>query len=130
MSRWTPAATPGSTRCDIIEYMFGSWDLSPEFPTLFRVDREVRVNTARVFPTSGIRKDELPLWVKACGLLLEPVMFARQVAWIRRADGGWLAVVEMPAKSANGRSRVAMQLWLPPEALTVELGTTSEPTDE
>ena len=41
-----------------------------EFPTLFRVDREVRVDVARVFPAGGIRKDELPLWVKACGLLL------------------------------------------------------------
>jgi hypothetical protein len=57
-------------------------------------------------------------------------MLARHVAWIRRADGGWLAVVEMAASSANGRSRVAMQLWLPPAALSVELGTTSEPTDE
>lgn len=110
--------------------MFDFWDPSSEFPTLFRVDREVRVNTARIFPTTGIRKDELPLWVQACGLLLEPVMLARQVAWIRRADGGWLAVVEMPASSANGRSRVAMELWLPPEALAVELGTTSEPSDE
>jgi len=42
-------------------------------------------------------------------------MRARQVAWIRRAsDGGWLAVVLMPAGSANGQSSVTMQLWLEP----------------
>jgi hypothetical protein len=38
-------------------------------------------------------------------------------------DGGWLAAVEMPAGSANGRSQLAMQLWLPPEALTANLRT-------
>lgn len=110
--------------------MFEFWEDSSEFPTLFRVDREVRVNAARVFPATGIRKDKLPMWVKACGLLLEPAMLARQVAWIRRSDGGWLAVVEMAANSANGRSRVVMQLWLPPEALTADFSTTSQATDE
>jgi hypothetical protein len=80
----------------------------------------VRVDVARVFPASGIRKDELHLWVKAGGLLLEPAVSARQIAWIRRSDRGWLAAVEMPAGSANGRSQLAMQLWLPPEALTSE----------
>ena len=57
-------------------------------------------------------------------------MLARQIAWIRRSDGGWLAVVEMPARSANGRSRLAMQLWLPPEAVTTDFNTTSQLTDE
>lgn len=83
----------------------------------------MRVDVARVFPASGIRKDELHLWVKAGGLLLEPAMSARQIAWIRRSDRGWMAAVEMPAGSANGRSQLAMQLWLPPEALTANLRT-------
>jgi hypothetical protein len=49
-------------------------------------------------------------------------MRARQVAWIRRAsDGGWLAVVLMPAGSANCQSRVTMQLWLEPEIITTDL---------
>ena len=85
---------------------------------------------ARIFPATGIRKDELPLWVKACGVLLEPAMPARQVAWIRRSDGGWLAAVEMPACGANRRSRLAMQLWLPPEALTTNLSTNNQAADE
>jgi hypothetical protein len=109
--------------------MFESWDDSREFPTLFPLDREVRVNVGRIFPAAGIRKDELPLWVKAFGLLLQPVMPARQIAWIRRSDGGWLAAVEMPANSANGRSRLVMQLWLPPEALTADFGTKDYVTD-
>jgi len=36
------------------------------------------------------------------GLLLEPVMPARQiVARLRRSDGGWVAAVEMTAASAT-----------------------------
>jgi hypothetical protein len=51
-------------------------------------------------------------------------MRARQIAWIRRAsDGGWLAVVLMPAGSANGKSRVTMQLWLEPDVISTDLTT-------
>ena len=32
-----------------------------------------------------------------------------------------LAVVLMPAGSANGQSRVTMQLWLEPEMITTDL---------
>jgi hypothetical protein len=106
--------------------MFDSWETSATFPTLYRLDREVRVDITRIFPASGIRKDDLPLWVKAGGLLLEPAMSARQIAWIRRSDGGWIAAVEMPAGSANGRSRLAMQLWLPADALTAEAAIQTE----
>ncbi len=48
-------------------------------------------------------------------------MPAQQVAWVRRSDGGWVAVVAMPARSGNGRSSLTMQLWLPPAALTTDL---------
>lgn len=97
--------------------MFEQWRQSEEFPTLFRVDREVQVDVGRVFPVARIGKDQLPLWVKASGLALEPTMTARQIAWIRRSDGGWLAAVELPASSANGRSRIAMKLWVPAQAI-------------
>lgn len=59
--------------------------------------------------------------IKAGGLRLEPWMDARQVAWVRRACGGWLAVVLVPAGSANGRSAVTMQLWVPPDVITTDL---------
>jgi len=85
------------------------------------VERDVIVDVARLFPASGVRRDELPLWVKSCGLRLEPSMPARQLAWIRRADGGWLAIVVMPASSANGSSTLTMQLWLSPDGLTTNL---------
>ncbi|ETA92307.1 hypothetical protein O982_23865 [Mycobacterium avium 10-5581] len=100
--------------------MFEQWRQSEEFPTLFRIDREVVVDVGRIFPAAQIRKDQLPLWVKASGLVLEPTMTARQIAWIRRSDGGWLAAVEMPASSANGGSRITMKLWVPAHA--IELG--------
>lgn len=103
--------------------MFEQWRDSDEYPTLFRLHREVRVDMVSLLPASGFRQDELPLWVKSCGLRLEPWMPARQVAWVRRSDGGWLAVVEMPAGSANGHSHVNMQLWLPPQAVTTDLTT-------
>jgi hypothetical protein len=101
----------------IIEPMFDSWESSDEYATLHRLDRQVRVDVARIFPSKARRKDELPMWVKAFGLHLEPTMMARQIAWIRTSNGGWLAAVEMPARSGNGRSRLAMNLWLPAEVV-------------
>lgn len=81
------------------------------------------VDVSRAFPRARYRRqDELPLWLKTSALRLEPAMRARQVAWIRRAsDGGWLAVVLMPAGSANGKSHVTMQLWLEPDMITIDV---------
>lgn len=42
-------------------------------------------------------------------------MRGRQTAWLRRADGGWLAVVTVQAASGNNKSRITMQLRLLPE---------------
>jgi len=98
--------------------VFDSWNDSADYPTLFRLDRHVRVDVARVFPPTAIRKDEIPLWVKSGAVLLEPTMDARQIAWLRKSDGGWVAAVAMPVRSANGRSRLTMQLWLPADALS------------
>jgi hypothetical protein len=66
------------------------------------------------------------MWVKAFGLHLEPAMMARQIAWMRTSNGGWLAAVEMPATSGNGRFRLTMNLWLPgrghtPRPLTLRI---------
>ena len=40
-------------------------------------------------------------WLVAGGVRLDPWMPGRQVAWLRRADGGWLALVLVPAASTN-----------------------------
>ncbi len=82
------------------------------YRTLHHVDREVWINTARAFPPAGTRRDQLPLWQKSGGLALEPWMPARQLAWLLRDDGTWLALVELEARSGNNRSRLSMQLWL------------------
>jgi hypothetical protein len=104
--------------------VFEAWNDAAGYPTLHRLERDVLVDVARVFPgLGGRRQDELPLWVKAFGLRLEPWMPAHQLAWIRRSDGGWLAIVDMPATSANGQSSVVMRLWLHPEMITTDLST-------
>lgn len=96
--------------------MFEEWQADLlGYRTLIPVDRPVMVNTTRALPPSGTRRDQLPMWVKAGGLHLEPWMPGRQTAWLRRADGGWLAVVTLQAASGNNKSRVAMQLWLLPD---------------
>ena len=51
----------------------------------------------------------------------------RQVAWIRRANGDWLAVVLMPAGSANGQSSIMMQLWLEPHLIATTYGDAQTP---
>ncbi|MBE5477841.1 hypothetical protein E3G68_005174 [Mycobacteroides abscessus] len=99
--------------------MFDRW-VEGDYLTLFHVDRPVTVDITRVFPPPVARKDELPLGLKASGLWLEPHMIGRQIAWLRRADGEWLACVQMPASSANKRSKLLMTLWLPPHAFAVE----------
>ena len=101
--------------------MFGGWESSAEYPTLYPLNRRVWVDTARVLPASGIRQDQVPLWLRAGGLRIEPRMLGRQIAWLRRCDGGWLAVVEVSAGSSNSRSQISMTLWLSPEAITPAL---------
>lgn len=105
--------------------MARNWPASPECPpVVFSVDRAVLVDMARAFPGLGStarRQDTLPLWVRAFGVRLEPWMPARQTAWVRRSDGGWLAVVECTATSPNGQTAVTMQLRLEPEVITTDL---------
>lgn len=107
--------------------MFESWAMSAEYPILFEVDRDVLVNVAGLSPPTAVRKDKLPLWVKSSGLLLDPEMPARQLAWIRRSDGGWIALVQLTAKSANRQSQLTMDLWLPPNAFTAMPQPPSQP---
>lgn len=102
--------------------MFDYWeDQLCGYRTLHRLNRSVLVDVTRAFPVlaAAPRRDALPLWVKSGGLLLSPPwMPARQIAWVRRAnDGAWIAVVDMPVTSANGRSRLTMQLWLETDML-------------
>ena len=47
-------------------------------------------------------------------------MPGRQVGWLRRADGGWLAVVLLAAASANDASHVTLQLWVEPDVIRTD----------
>lgn len=101
--------------------MFDEWVSDPEYPTLFRVDREVVVSTAEALPSSGRKlAGQPPIWVRSFGLQIEPLMQGRQIAWVRRSNGGWLAVVIVPAASGNGRSRLSIPLWLDPSLVSTE----------
>ncbi|PJE03527.1 MAG: hypothetical protein CK429_32485 [Mycobacterium sp.] len=102
--------------------MANNWPQT-EHPVVIHLDRPVMVNMARVFPGLGSarRQDELPLWVRAFGLRLDPWMPARQTAWVRRSDGGWLALAQCTAASTNGHTELTMSLWLEPDALTTDL---------
>ena len=48
-------------------------------------DRPVLVDT-RWLPTTGIRRDNLAMWIKAGGLHLDHEMPGRQLAWVRRTS--------------------------------------------
>jgi hypothetical protein len=39
---------------------------------------------------------------------------------LRRSDGGWIAIVDVAATSANSQSQLSTTLWLPPEVITVD----------
>ena len=97
---------------------FSDWPEDASYRTRFSIDRQVWVDMLRVFPGLGSctrRQDELALWIKSGGLRLVP---GRQVAWLRRADGGWLALVLLPAASTNEAAHVTLQLWVEPDAIT------------
>lgn len=92
----------------------------PEFPTLFLVDRPVVINAQAVFPRNGRRLNGVAMWVRSNGLRLEPYVLGRQIAWIRRCDGGFWALVLIVAHSANGQSTLPMQLWVEPENICTD----------
>lgn len=99
------------------------WPESGPYRTLFRVERSVWVDMMRVWPGLGScarRQDELPLFVRGWGLRVEPWMEGTLRAWLRRADGGWIALVFVPAAAANGSARLTLQLWVDPTALTAD----------
>lgn len=102
---------------------FSQWPQSGPYRTLFRVHRHVWVDMMRVFPGLGTcsrRQDELPLFVRGSGLRMEPWMEGTLQAWLRRADGGWIAWVSVPVASGNGAARLMLQLWVEPAAMVTE----------
>ncbi len=72
---------------------------------------------------SGQGRQQLEIGERTGELRLEAWMLAQLIGWVRRADGGGLAVVLMPAGSANDQSTATMQLWLEPDLITTDLTT-------
>ncbi|OHU71411.1 hypothetical protein BKG86_17315 [Mycobacteroides chelonae] len=102
--------------------MFDEWVDPPDITTLVRVERPVIVDMSRAYPRLNIPNAPPSLGVRAYGLKFMPSMHGQQVAWFRRADGGWMAVVLVPIESSNGRSVLTMQLWVTPDAITLAQG--------
>lgn len=102
--------------------MFETWENIDGYTTLFPCDRPVMVNTGWL-PASGTRRDKLAMWIKSSGLHLDYEMPGRQIAWVRRSDGSWIAVVELTAHSGNKRSSLTATLWLPPGAIRAQAPT-------
>ncbi|WP_213578503.1 hypothetical protein [Rhodococcus sp. USK13] len=94
----------------------------PGAPILRRLDTptEVVVDIAHTLPGPAgfTRADTLPLRVRAGGILLESTMPGTLHAWLRIADGRWLAQVCVPASSANGCSQLDLWLWVESANLT------------
>lgn len=72
--------------------MSRNWLASPACsPVVFSVDRPVLIDMTRAFPGLGSgtrRQDELPLWVRAFGVRLEPWMPAADAPrWSCRCTG-------------------------------------------
>jgi hypothetical protein len=101
--------------------VFEHWEIDCRYPTLFRVNRMVMVDMQAALPGLGRRMDGVPMWCRGAGLRLEPFMPGHQIAWVRRFDGGFFAVVEVAAGSANGRSQLTMQLWCEPTMITTDV---------
>lgn len=102
--------------------MFEPWGCDPSHPTLFKVDREIAVYAHDALPSSGRQPaDRIPLWVQAFGLRIEAHMRARQVAWIRKSDGAWLAVALVPVASSNRRIQVTLPMCLDPIHVSTDL---------
>ncbi|WP_100522662.1 hypothetical protein [Mycobacteroides abscessus] len=99
--------------------MFDEWVNPPGFKTLYLMDMPVTVESSRAWPGQFMHLGvSLPSReVRTYGLKVEPFMRGRLVAQVRRTDGDWFAVVEVPAASGDGQSRLTMQLWLPPEVV-------------
>ncbi|RIU09115.1 hypothetical protein D2E97_16155 [Mycobacteroides abscessus] len=102
--------------------MFDGWVNPPGFKTLHLADMPVTVESSRAWPGMfthlgmGLQSSE----IRDHGLKIDTFMRGRLIAQVRRTDGEWFAVVEVPAASGDGQSQLTMQLWLPPESVRRE----------
>lgn len=94
---------------------------------VFDPARPVLVDMGAVDPSCGrpysAAEGGVSLRVRAFGARIEPMMPARQVAWLQLSNGLWRGICEMRIESANQVSAATIILWVPPDAITVEQET-------
>ncbi|EIT89308.1 hypothetical protein MA4S0116R_3081 [Mycobacteroides abscessus 4S-0116-R] len=78
------------------------------------VDRSVVVLTHQVLSgeTGSHRMSLSPTLARRHGLVIESLHPGRQLAWVRLNTGGWLALVTIEARTADGLNSLMMDLWL------------------
>lgn len=52
-----------------------------------------------------------PLWIRASGVRLDPVMPGQLIAWCRQSTSTWWAIVEVPISSGNDFVKGDLRLW-------------------
>ncbi|TDZ82784.1 hypothetical protein DE4585_01576 [Mycobacteroides salmoniphilum] len=94
--------------------MFDSWKGPPGVEIYRPIDRPVVVLTHQVLlGETGSRQMTLsPTPARRHGLVVESLHAGRQLAWVRRNTGGWLALVTIEARTADGLNSLTMDLWL------------------
>lgn len=78
------------------------------------VDRPVVVLTHQVLlgHTGSHQMTLSPPFARQHGLIIESLHPGRQLAWVRLSTGGWLALVTIEARTADGLNTLTMDLWL------------------
>ncbi|SCX15316.1 MULTISPECIES: hypothetical protein [Mycobacteriaceae] len=94
--------------------MFDTWR-NPR--TLILRDEPVEVLTNHVWPDALGAMSLAPADVRNHGLYVDAIARGRLLAWVRRSNGVWLAVVQIEGRSRDGQSSLTMTLWVLPNAV-------------
>ncbi|MGX9296753.1 hypothetical protein [Tsukamurella paurometabola] len=76
------------------------------------------VSTSRAFPGAGAARrgrNELPLWLRAHGLQLQPELHGVVLRWARLTSGDWLAEVQLAIPTGHGA--VPITTWVSQQAV-------------
>lgn len=94
--------------------MFDFWENPPEGGTYLAVDRPVVVLSHQVLlgDTGSHQMALSPPFARQHGLIIESLHPGHQLAWVRLSTGGWLALVTIEARTADGLNTLTMDLWL------------------
>lgn len=97
-----------------MEHMFDAWESPPVGGVYRPMDRPVVVLIHQVLlgDTGSHQMTLAPPFARQHGLIIESLHAGRQLAWVRLNTGGWLALVTIEARTADGLNSLKMDLWL------------------